>query len=595
MRSNLTPTPLRERRVPCQVGAAPRGRVRGLSLHRLGLLARYAAALARVRTHGPIDGGDHGRLLRRLFESLGCTATKLGQLLGMRRDVFSSEFCREMSKTQDRALGFSGDAAVLIVQESLGPRFTEAFSEFDEAPIAAASIGQVHLARLRCNGQRVAVKVRRPLVVEQMALDLYWLARLSRVLTWLRVKPSFAWADLMWELSTALREEMDYRLEAAYLARMKKSLANHRIHVPTVYSEYTSECVLVMEYIEGVFMSDVIAADQEDPNRVTRWLVENNISREIVGRKLNHSMNRQIFEDNFFHSDLHPGNILLLRNNEIALIDLGATGSLEAEFLQKYTMYYQAIVGRQFDRAVDLLLLLAPQSAANAKTEEFRKRYQTVMKTFETKTATSTLHYHERSIVSVFGEIMKDLAALEIPLDWSFMRADRAQLTLDASLMYLLPDVDYLELVGDYWREARTRKALGAVKGATSPLGLAGVAGAIHEFVEKAEEGRRIGVSVLRAQSRLTRRVLGSMVTASAAVLRLAFNALAVLLIAGVTTYLSATAAEMAGPLHVSGAVSAWRELPPAVVALVLIVLASLLRETRRLKSRLLEPNARLD
>jgi ubiquinone biosynthesis protein len=148
-------------------------------------------------------------------------------------------------------------------------------------------------------------------------------------------------------------------------------------------------------------------------------------------------MNRQIFEDNFFHSDLHPGNILLLRNNEIALIDFGAVGSLESEFLQKYTMYYQAIVGRQFDRAVDLLLLLAPQSTANARTEEFRKRYLAVMKTFETKTATSGLRYHERSIVSVFGDIMKDLAALEIPLDWSFMRADRAQLTLDASLMYL--------------------------------------------------------------------------------------------------------------------------------------------------------------
>jgi len=593
MRSNLTPTPLRERRVPCQVGPAPRGRVRGLSIQRLGLLAAYVAALARARLRGPIGGAVHGRLLRRLFESLGCTATKLGQLLGMRRDVFSSEFCREMSKTQDRALGFAGDVARQILQEDLGPRFADAFSAFDEAPFAAASIGQVHLATLRRNGQRLAVKVRRPLVVEQMALDLLWLARLSRLLTWLRVKPSFAWNDLMWELSTALHEEMDYRLEAAYLARMKKSLAGHQIHAPTVFSEYTSQRVLVMEYIEGVFMSDVIAADHEDPDRVTRWLEENNNSREIIGRKLNYSMNRQIFEDNFFHSDLHPGNILLLRNNEIALIDFGAVGSLEAEFRQKYTMYYQSIVGRQFDRAVDLLLLLAPQRAANAKTEEFRKRYLAVMKTFETKTATSALQYHERSIVSVFGEIMTDLAALEIPLDWSFMRADRAQLTLDASLMYLLPDVDYLQLVGDYWRDAGLRKALGSAKGAISPVGLGGIAGVVRDFIENAEERRQSGVSVLRAQSRVAGRVLGSMVTASVAVLRLASNVLGLLLVAAVATYWNATAADMAGQLHVSDAVSVWRGLPPAVVTLVLIVLVSLLWETRRLKARLVEPSAR--
>ncbi len=593
MRSNLTPTPLRAGRAPITVGPAPRARVRGLSFQRFQLFARYVLALVRARMRGPIGGTEHGRLLRQLFESYGCTSTKLGQLLGMRRDVFSSEFCREMSKVQDRALGFPGDITVRILQEDLGAAFPDDFSEFIEAPFAAASIGQVHLARLRDSGQRVAIKVRRPFIVEQMTLDLYWLERLSRLLQWLRIKPSFAWNDLMWELSTALHEEMDYRLEAGYLARMKKSLSAHQIHVPMVFREYTTERVLVMEYLEGVFMSDVIATDQEDPHRVTRWLEENNNSREIIGRKLNHSMNRQIFEDNFFHSDLHPGNIMLLRNNAIALIDFGAVGSLETEFLQKYTMYYQAIVGRQFDRAVDLLLLLAPQNAANARTEEFRKRYLAVMKTFETKTATSALKYHERSIVSVFGEIMRDLAALDIPLDWSFMRADRAQLTLDASLMYLLPDVDYLELVGDYWRDARTRLAIGSAKAVTAPLGLTAITGTIHGIIENVEETQRIGMAALRTQSRLMRGMLGNVVNASVGTLRLTSNVLAAAVAAGAATYLNTGAAEMVGRLHLSGAVSAWRGLPPAVVLLVLVLLVSVLWETVRLKAKLLGSRSR--
>ena len=564
-----------------------------MSFQRLRLLGEYAVALARARMRGPIGGAEHGRLLRRLAESLGCTAIKLGQLLGMRRDVFSSEFCREMSRVQDRAVGFPGDIAARVLAEDLGPAFTHAFSEFAETPFAAASIGQVHLARLRDGGQRVAIKVRRPFVVEQMAQDLRWVGRLFRLLTWLRIKPSFAWDDLHWELRTALHEEMDYRLEAGYLARMKESLAAHQIHVPTVFSEYASERVLVMEYIEGVFMSDLIATDQEDPDRVARWLEENDISREIIGRKLNHSMNRQIFEDNFFHSDLHPGNILLLRHNEIALIDFGAVGSLEAEFLQKYVMYYQAIVGRQYDRAVDLLLLLAPQSAANARTEEFRKRYLAVLKAFETKSATRTLTYHERSIVSVFGEIMKELAALEIPLDWSFMRADRAQLTLDASLMFLLPDVDYLQLVGEYWRGAKTRLALGSARTIVAPLGLGRIAGTIHHVIENVEETERLGAAVLRAQSTSMRPMLGTLVLASVAVLRLGSNALAVLVVVGATTYLNTGAADIAGRLHLGGVVSAWRGLPPAVVLLALSLLVSLLWETLRLKGKLLDPRPR--
>lgn len=588
MRSSLTPTPLRDHRAPCPVGPAPRGDVRGISFRRLRLLGAYVFALARARMRGPVGGAEHGRLLRRLAESLGCTAVKFGQLLGMRRDVFPGDFCREMSRVQDRALGFPGDIAVRILEDDLGPAFAEAFTDFDATPFAAASIGQVHLARLRRDGQRVAIKVRRPFVVEQMALDLRWLGRLFRLLTWLRIKPSFAWDDLFWELRTALREETDYRLEAGYLARMKDSLAAHGIHVPAVFSQYTSERVLVMEYIDGVSMADLIAADQEDPERVTRWLDENGISREVVGRKLNHSMNRQIFEDNFFHSDLHPGNILLLRRNEVALIDLGAAGSLEAGFLQKYVMYYQAIVGRQFDRAVDLLLLLAPQSPGNARTEEFRKRYLAIMAAFETRSATGALSYHERSIVSVFGEIMRELAALEIPLDWAFMRADRAQLTLDASLMYLLPRVDYMQLVGDYWRDAKSRIALGSARSILTPRGLGRVAGTLHDVLENVVEAQRLGAGALRAHSISARRVLGPLALASAAVLQLTSDALAVLVAAGAITYLHAGAADMAGRLHLSGAVSAWRGLPPAAVSVALLLLVSLFWKTLRLKARLL-------
>ena len=270
MNSSLAPTPLRPHREGCRVGPNSQNPLGSLSFGRFRVFGTYVAGLARARLRGAIGGDEYGRLLRRLFESLGGTWTKLGQLLGMRRDVFSSEFCVEMSKVQNQAAGFDGSIARRIVEEDLGTAIGTVFSEFTESPFAAASIGQVHDARLRDSGLRVAVKVRRPFAVEQMELDFRWLSRIFRLLEWYRFKPSFAWDDLLWELRAALHEELDYRLEEAYLARMKKSLKPHGIHVPAVFPEYTTSRVLVMEFIEGVFMSEFIAAENEDPDLVDR-------------------------------------------------------------------------------------------------------------------------------------------------------------------------------------------------------------------------------------------------------------------------------------------------------------------------------------
>jgi ubiquinone biosynthesis protein len=571
MKSSLVPTPLRQHRGGAGIGPNPQKPLGSLSLGRFQVFGTYIAGLGRARLKGAIGSREHGRLLRRLFESLGGTWTKLGQLLGMRRDVFSSEFCAEMSKVQNQAAGFAGSIARRIVEEDIGTAIETVFSEFTDAPLAAASIGQVHQARLRDSGMRVAVKVRRPFAVEQMELDFLWLSRIFRLLHWCRFKPSFAWSDLLWELKTALHEELDYRLEGAYLARMRKSLTPHGIHVPLVFPEYTTSRVLVMEFIEGVFMSEFIAAEDEDPDLVARWLVENNISREKVGRALNDSLNRQIFEDNFFHSDLHPGNIVLLRNSEIALIDFGAVGSLEAEFLRKFALYYQAIVNREFERAVDLVLLLAAQEIENSQAEEFRKSYIRLMTAFETRAATRSLSFHERSIVSVFGEVMAEIARLEIPLDWSFMRADRAQLTLDASLLYLLPDVDYLELTREYWREAKRRETLKSARPTARKLVPA--VGVIQDVLQNGSE-RSLAAELLRTQSTVSRSIAGTFLIVRDAALRLCSNTFAWLLVAGAITYPQfAGVAHLAAKVHLSAAVASWRSLPPAFAILVLLLL----------------------
>ena len=584
MNSSLAPTPLRDRRRGCRIGPGPRNPQHAFSFGRYRLFGAYLAGLSRARLKGPIGNDEYGRLLRHLLESLGGTWTKLGQLLAMRRDVFSAEFCAELSNVHSRAAGFPGAVAKHIVEEDIGTATDAVFSEFGESPFAAASIGQVHEARLRESGVRVAVKVRRPFAVEQMEQDFRWLSRIVGLLERLRIKRSFAWRDLLWELKTALHEELDYRLEGAYLERMRKSLRPHGIHVPMVFSEYTTERVLVMEYVDGVFMSEFIAAEQEAPELVEQWLEENNISREKVGRTLNHSLNRQIFEDNFFHSDLHPGNIVLLRNSQIALIDFGAVGSLDASFLKDYAMYYQAIVNRQYDRALDLLLLITAQDAANPRIEKFRKIYLSLMRNFETRTATRSLSYHERSIVSVFGDIMREIARCEIPLDWSFMRADRAMLTLDASLVYLLPDVDYLEMTGEYWREALRRFSARSVR--SIPRRLNPVAELITQTLATAKEWP-LSAELLRAQSVAIRNAAGGFVEVRDFVLRLCSNALAWLLLAGTVTYLRVPGVAAIGArLHLTAGIASWQTLPASIAVPVLTMLCWLTWRMARTRAR---------
>jgi ubiquinone biosynthesis protein len=392
------------------------------------------------------DPADVARVLRERLEAQGGVWVKAGQLLGMRSDMFPRAFCAELSRLQDRAPGFAPEAARQIVEESLGRPIEEVFSEWAAEPFAAASIGQLHRGVLRHEGTVVAVKVQRPHIERRYELDLRfvrWLVRLALVF---RIAPHINWAQFYEELDRALVEELDYRFEATAIRRMRKGLKHHQgIYAPKVFTKYSARRVLCMEFVQGALMADLVNALHDDPARARAWLVENRIDPDKVARRLYVSLLRQIFDDNRFHGDLHPGNIILLKGSRLALIDFGSIGRLEEQFRERYFEFEESIANGEYAKAADILLLMQP-SLPSIDLEPLKEEIVRAFRDWELRSATKGLPFALKSSAEANGRVVRAMLRYRIPATWQWLRVDRAMVTLEASLRVLAPDIDYLKL-----------------------------------------------------------------------------------------------------------------------------------------------------
>ena len=269
------------------------------------------------RSPGGTEKHSRPQKLRLMFEELGPTFVKLGQILSTRPDLISKPYADELTRLTEHVAPFPVEQVEAIIVEEFGKPPQELFAEFSSRPMAAASIGQVHAAKLK-DGMEVVVKVRRPGIVETINTDLEIMRFIAGKMeeyseSFERMEPT----RIVSEFAYSLSRELNYRAEAANLLLFHKNMSGtSNMKVPALVQELSGEKVLTMERIHGDSVTTVLA----DPEKAARY------DLKFLAEVGVNSMLSQIFEYGFFHADPHPGNIFLLKGNILVFIDFGMMG-----------------------------------------------------------------------------------------------------------------------------------------------------------------------------------------------------------------------------------------------------------------------------
>ena len=456
---DLIPTPLiaeQERRAIEIIPVPRRPWWRGV--WSLALITAYFFRRLLARWTGRFDDQDDARKARQLFERLSGMWIKLGQLLSLKTDILTDAMCRELSALQYEMRGFPSDVAMDVLAEDLGAPITRVFARIEAQPFAAASICQVHRGILLDGDRAVVVKIMRPDVRQSFESDLRLLRVLVFIISILGQGGRLNLDEGLRELSNLLREETDYSHELLNLHRMRKKLKSHGVIVPRVYPRLSGRRVLVMEEIPGVLMSEYIRQRRENFSAVLAWERRNGVDPGRVARVLLTTTMRQILEDNQFHGDLHPGNIILLADNRIALIDFGTVGQMPLQAWLAYREMNNSIAMGDYERAADYMLLMSPSVPAFG-VARLRTGLADIIRQWEARSQLVTLPYSERSMGSASVDMARLMAVHKVPPTWALLRVGRALGTLDASLQVLSPDGNFMRLYKAYFRDRHRRRS----------------------------------------------------------------------------------------------------------------------------------------
>jgi predicted unusual protein kinase regulating ubiquinone biosynthesis (AarF/ABC1/UbiB family) len=381
----------------------------------------------------------HAIKLRERLLRLGPTFIKIGQTIATRADLVPIQYVDELAHLQDRVPAFKNEIAFEIFREEHGKTPTEVFASITPDPIAAASLGQVYRARL-ADGQELAVKIQRPNLNEIIRFDLLVLRKLARFLDKYKIIRGQEWREMMDEFDRTIHEEMDYVAEGRNADRFRANFAQWTdVHVPTIYWEYTSKRVLVMEFIHGLKVTDLDSINAAGLNA------------QKVNELMVRTYFKQLFEDAFFHADPHPGNLRVMKDGRLAFFDFGMVGNLSEKLQSQMVNAFFHLLEQDAKGLVDDLIGLNFLSP-NADIESFRAVVADLF--------SRTLNMKLKDVK--FKELTYELAPIvyKYPLTTpgNFTYIIRALMTLEGISIRMNPEFNFLEVARPYARDFLFRK-----------------------------------------------------------------------------------------------------------------------------------------
>ena len=323
--------------------------IRVLGKHGLGgVLSRYGFAryLPLFKRGGGIPA-DLPQRLRKAMEELGGAYIKLGQLLSLRPDLVPQEYCDEFSKLLDEVPPENMAAVEQVITQAFKKPVDQFFTHIDPRPLGSASVAQVHKARMK-GGKAVAVKVQRPDAAQKFAADIDIIRYIAQKLE-KHLQNKIDLALIVDEFERYTKRELNFTVEASHIDEIHKTIKSRQVVVPKVFWTHTTNKVLTMEYLEGIKLSEA-----------------KKIERPQIARTLLNTFIEQIFESGIFHADMHPGNVLLLKDGKIGLLDFGIVGHLNDKTRRLGLELYLAIIERDAVQIAETILKYGtPGSSTN--------------------------------------------------------------------------------------------------------------------------------------------------------------------------------------------------------------------------------------
>lgn len=304
------------------------------------------------------------------LEAMGPTYVKLGQVLSGRPDLLPDTYRQALTRLQDNVKPFSYEEVERIIEQQLGVRISKAFSEFAQEPIAAASLGQVHEARLR-DGRRVVVKIQRPDIRPQITQDFEILTGLAQTMdAHTKVGRRYRFSTMIEEFHLTIQNELNYEREAQNLITVGRNLEEFPlIQVPQPVMDYTTRSVLTMEYISGRKVTSLSPLTRLD------------IDGTELCEELFRAYLKQVLVDGIFHADPHPGNVFLTDEGRIALLDLGMVGHTAPQMQENLLKLLLAVSDGDSDGVANLVIRISERTDDFNPAEFRRKISQLVAQT----------------------------------------------------------------------------------------------------------------------------------------------------------------------------------------------------------------------